>query len=87
MIRPGGASFSTRLPWACHRGASLAFGVITHIETRWDVDGFGKSTVAFFGRERLAIAGVAAIELTMLLPLLVTGSWAPLNHLSTTAGG
>jgi Flp pilus assembly protein TadG len=28
---------------------------------------------AFFGRERLAIAGVAAIELAMVSPLLVTG--------------
>lgn len=28
---------------------------------------------AFFGRERLAVAGVAAIELAMVSPLLITG--------------
>jgi Flp pilus assembly protein TadG len=32
-----------------------------------------KALGAFFGRERLAIAGVAAIELAMVSPLLVTG--------------
>jgi len=32
-----------------------------------------KTLGAFFGRERLAIAGVAAIELAMVSPLLVTG--------------
>lgn len=32
-----------------------------------------KAHGAFFGRERLAIAGVAAIELAMVSPLLVTG--------------
>ena len=32
-----------------------------------------KALGAFFGRERLAIAGVAAIELAMVAPLLVTG--------------
>ena len=32
-----------------------------------------KALRAFFGRERLAIAGVAAIELAMVSPLLVTG--------------
>ena len=34
---------------------------------------FAKALGAFFGRERLAIAGVAAIELAMVSPLLVTG--------------
>jgi Flp pilus assembly protein TadG len=32
-----------------------------------------KRLAAFFGRERLAIAGVAAIELAMVSPLLATG--------------
>lgn len=32
-----------------------------------------KRLAAFFGRERLAVAGVAAIELAMVTPLLVTG--------------
>jgi Flp pilus assembly protein TadG len=32
-----------------------------------------KALGAFFGRERLAVAGVAAIELAMVAPLLVTG--------------
>ncbi|MGH6822799.1 MAG: TadE/TadG family type IV pilus assembly protein [Methylocella sp.] len=32
-----------------------------------------KALGAFFGRERVAIAGVAAIELAMVSPLLVTG--------------
>jgi Flp pilus assembly protein TadG len=32
-----------------------------------------KALGAFFGRERLAIAGVAAIELAMVSPLVVTG--------------
>jgi Flp pilus assembly protein TadG len=32
-----------------------------------------KALGAFFRRERLAIAGVAAIELAMVSPLLVTG--------------
>jgi Flp pilus assembly protein TadG len=32
-----------------------------------------KTLGAFFGRERVAIAGVAAIELAMVSPLLVTG--------------
>jgi Flp pilus assembly protein TadG len=32
-----------------------------------------KALGTFFGRERLAIAGVAAIELAMVSPLLVTG--------------
>ena len=32
-----------------------------------------KALRAFFGRERLAIAGVAAIELAMVSPLVVTG--------------
>jgi hypothetical protein len=32
-----------------------------------------KALGAFFGRERLAIAGVAAIELAMVSPLIVTG--------------
>lgn len=32
-----------------------------------------KRLAAFFGRERLAVAGVAAIELAMVSPLLTTG--------------
>jgi TadE-like protein len=32
-----------------------------------------KALGAFFGRERLAVAGVAAIELAMVAPLVVTG--------------
>jgi Flp pilus assembly protein TadG len=32
-----------------------------------------KRLAAFFGRERLAVAGVAAIELAMVSPLLATG--------------
>jgi hypothetical protein len=32
-----------------------------------------KRLAAFFGRDRLAVAGVAAIELAMVSPLLVTG--------------
>jgi Flp pilus assembly protein TadG len=32
-----------------------------------------KALGAFFGRERLAIAGVAAVELALVSPLLVTG--------------
>ena len=32
-----------------------------------------KALGAFFGRERLAIAGVAALELSLVSPLLLTG--------------
>jgi Flp pilus assembly protein TadG len=35
--------------------------------------GLAKRLAVFFGRERLAVAGVAAIELAMVSPLLATG--------------
>ncbi len=55
------------------RGASLAFGVTGMLRRATMSDVLPRVFGAFFGRTRRAIAGVAAIELSLVSPLLITG--------------
>ncbi len=62
-----------RNPRPVIRGASLAFGVTGMLRRATMSLGFPRVLGAFFGRTRRAIAGVAAIELSLVSPLLITG--------------